>query len=132
MLFLLCALRSGHILRTLGPADATAYLSMWVPWPFNDVAMLLDAVGAVMLQEDGCFAVALCSPPGWGPRVGAEAKAAAAARGRSSSKGSAGGGSPGGEVRVACGVGGGCSGPWFWAAYGNERYSSARCPPPLH
>ncbi|EFJ42271.1 hypothetical protein VOLCADRAFT_97649 [Volvox carteri f. nagariensis] len=53
---------SAYVLRELSPADILAYMSLWVPWPLNDVGFMVEAQGADLFEEEGRLVVCFKSP----------------------------------------------------------------------
>ncbi|KXZ48806.1 hypothetical protein GPECTOR_25g390 [Gonium pectorale] len=53
---------SAHVLKQKSQTDVTVYMSLWVPWPFNDVGFCVDATGADLYEEEGLLAITFGSP----------------------------------------------------------------------
>ncbi|KAG2447129.1 hypothetical protein HYH02_007875 [Chlamydomonas schloesseri] len=53
---------SAHVLKEASPTDVTVYMSLYVPWPFNDVGFVVEANGADLYDEEGRLIIAFSSP----------------------------------------------------------------------
>ncbi|GIL49243.1 hypothetical protein Vafri_5366 [Volvox africanus] len=38
------------------------YISVWMPWPLNDIAFMVEANGADLLDEEGCLLICFQTP----------------------------------------------------------------------
>ncbi|GIL73854.1 hypothetical protein Vretifemale_3944 [Volvox reticuliferus] len=53
---------SATILREISVTDVLVYVSVWMPWPFNDVGFMLEAVGADLFDEEGRLVICFKTP----------------------------------------------------------------------
>lgn len=56
-----------NILQITSLVELLVYASVWLPWPFAERDVLIQAVGMDMLAEEGCLAISFSSPDGGMP-----------------------------------------------------------------
>ncbi|KAG2493722.1 hypothetical protein HYH03_008235 [Edaphochlamys debaryana] len=52
---------TADVLRVDSLTDVTAYMSIWMPWPLNNVGFCLSANGAEMFEEEGALVITFTS-----------------------------------------------------------------------
>lgn len=61
-----CLLITLHVstlaLQVSSLVDLLVYASVWMPWPFAERDVCIQAVGVDMLEEDGALAISFASP----------------------------------------------------------------------
>lgn len=51
------------VLRETDLTEMTVYVTVWMPWPFNDISIVMQSLGTDLLEEEGCLVVLFHSPP---------------------------------------------------------------------